>query len=166
MKRIFCILLIALLCAGFTACGSDSDSETTASDNPSTADTVADEKATSDSVSANEPQYADIDAYLQAEYDESATEAEDSPITMDVYAEDDTLVYDYTYKKTYSEEEIEQIKSSLNSQLDENSYAFESLANDLDSKVAVENPKIKIVYHNGDGTVITERTFESADKPA
>lgn len=161
MKRIICALLITLLCFGSAACSSGSESETEASGNTATADTSAptEAEAPGSDTGSSEKQYAGIEEYLQAEY-VPATESEDSPITVDIYAEDDTLVYDYTYRQTYSEDQVETIKTNLDAQFEQNSAAYESIAADLETKINVDNPKVKLIYRNGDNTVITERTFE------
>lgn len=154
MKRIICILGIILLCIGFSACSDDANGE------PSSDVATPDQQETE----APAKPYASLEEYLeapevQAEINDAIDSSGDS-MTMAVYVDGDTLVYEYTFTQTYDEEQTETLKSKLDAGLEENASTYEEYVSLLKADVDVENPKIKVVYRNGDGTVITERIYE------
>ena len=165
MKRIICVLLIALLCVGLAACSKkqQNDTETTSD----TASSVASQSdATQAAGSSSRKAYATVKEYLdtpevQSQINSTIESNKTDDMEMSVYAEgDNTLVYDYTFTKTYDENDVAELKSGLDKALEEKGSTFTSVAGTLKTYVAVENPKVKVIYRNGDNTVITERTFE------
>ncbi len=176
MKRIICVLLIALLCVGFAACSkkqsnTDSASGATA-DSVSSAEAPAEATQASDASSsaagsnASAKYYKTVKEYLEtpqvkAEIDASVERNTTDNMTMSVYAEgDDTLVYDYSFRQTYGENEVPTLKASLDDSLEENASTFREVVTTLNGYISVENPKVKVIYRNGDASVITERTYE------
>lgn len=184
MKRIICVLLIALLCVGFAACSkkqSNTDSASGAASDPvSSADSQAkatqapgassgDVSSASSSAAgsnASAKQYKTVKEYLETpqvktEVDASVEKNTTDNMTMSVYAEgDDTLVYDYSFRQTYGENEVPTLKASLDDSLEENASTFREVVTTLNGYISVENPKVKVIYRNGDASVITERTYE------
>lgn len=165
MKKIICLLLVALLCVGLAACSSKPNNENPASNavaSSSQSDDATEAPAVS-SQSSGKP-YASVEDYLntpevQSEVN-SAIEANDSGLNLEVYADGDTLVYDYTFTETFDDDTLDVVKDSLDTALEEKASSFESVVTVLKSNVDVENPKVKVVYRNSDGTVITEKTYE------
>ena len=153
MKRIICILLIALLCVGLAACSPKQDNTEPASDTASSAVSQTD-AAQSANASSSGKQYATVKEYLdrpdvQSQINSTIESNKSDEMSMSIYAEgDDTLVYDYLFTQTYDENGVAE------------GSTFTSVAGTLKTYVVVENPKVKVVYRNGDNTVITEKTFE------
>lgn len=185
MKRIVCIILAVLFCLSFAACGKSGDTATkdtatkdsavssAASSADDTAETVA--EATRPAVSSDTSSaaggntatkmFASVEDYLNNEQVQESIQKQldnstDSSIKMDVYAEGDTLVYDYTFTQNFSESELATVKSSLDSSLENTSGTFSDVVKELKTYVNVENPKAKVIYRNSDGTEITERIYE------
>ena len=167
MKRIICVLLIMLLCVGLATCNNNSSSTNNSvkQDGGQNNDSGKNDQSVY-SNSSNET-YATVKEYLdtpevQSQINSTIEENKTDDLEMSVYAEgDDTLVYDYTYTKTYDENGVAELKSGLDTALEEKSSTFTSIAGTLKTYVDVENPKVKVIYRNGDHTIITEKTFES-----
>lgn len=180
MKRFICVLLIALLCVGFAACSKKPSNTEPASgatsDSVSSADPQAEATQGSDASSsavssaagsnAAAKQYKTVKEYLEtpqvkSEVDASVEKNTNDTMSMSVYAEgDDTLVYDYAFKQTYGESEVPALKASLDDSLEKNASTFQDVVTSLGSYISVESPKVKVIYRNGDESVITERTYE------
>lgn len=155
MKRFICIFITALLCICLPACNSDSDSCTQATDAPAVPAATAAAK-----------RFASIAEYLQdpsvqEKFRAQEEQADDynSIIKMNAYAEEDTLVYEYTYLIHIDEENVASTKDKIDQSLDESSAAFEQIIAELQENVDIENPKVRMIYLNDDGTMITERIF-------
>lgn len=184
MKRIICVLLIALLCVAFAACskkqGNSGSASGATSDSVSSVGSQAEATQASDASSsavsssasstagsnASAKLYKTVKEYLETpqvktEIDASVEKNTTDTMTMAVYAEgDDTLVYDYAFKQTYGENEVPALKASLDDSLEKNASTFQEVVTTLDNYISVDNPKVKVIYRNGDESVITERTYE------
>lgn len=165
MKRIICVLFIMLLCVGLAACSPKQDNTEPASDPASSAASQTD-AAQASSVSSSGKRYATVKEYLdtpevQSQINSTIESNKSDDMEMSIYAEgDDTLVYDYLFTQTYDENGVAELKSGLDKALEEKGSTFTSVAGTLKTYVDVENPKVKVVYRNGDNAIITEKTFE------
>ncbi len=152
MKRIIVLGMILMICAGLTACGKDSQST---ADEKAKAYTAADENrsATTPKHFSSLEEYVD---YVFSETDDEVFLAE--LMTYRVYAEQDTLVYDYTYEKQYAE--VDDIKKAIDGSYDPENQTVKYLLDELRSAVDLEHPKVKYIYRNNDGTIITEQIYQ------
>ena len=172
MKRIVCVLLIALICVGFAACSKKQSESGATADSVSSAEAQAEATQASDASSSaagsntSTKYYKTVKEYLEtpqvkAEIDASVEKNTTDTMSMSVYAEgDDMLVYDYAFKQTYGENEVPALKASLDDSLEKNASTFQDVVTSLNNYISVENPKVKVIYRNGDESVITERTYE------
>ena len=170
MKKIIALILALILCFAVAGCS------ITKKDNDATVSTADEAKATDDtSVSkpvASEPVAADNAAKIYASIDEyisdpavsksldSANDSLGDKVTFDYHAEDDKLVYDYTYTEQYSEAALVSIRPTLEASFDEEADSFNQVVDVLKKTVKTASPKLVINYRNGDGTVIATHTFE------
>lgn len=147
--------MLLILCMMSTAC----------SDNANTAQSTAVDSTMTNSVESTTPSssenmhFSSLQDYI--DYLFSETDEEDfsnEVMTYRVYADQETLIYDYTYNKQY--DDITGIKEKLDESYDLNIEAVQYMLSELRNNVAVENPKIKYIYRNNDGTVITEHIYE------
>ncbi|MBQ3330211.1 MAG: DUF4854 domain-containing protein [Ruminococcus sp.] len=157
MKKLICLLLALLFCVSLAACGEKN------SENSATKDS-ADSAAATVAPTASAKRFVSIDDYLndpgiQQRIKES-TEGGESVVKTEVYAEDNTLVYEYTYVEHYSEENVAVMKEKIDSALSDSAEVFTGVAEELRQYVDTENPRVKVVYCNDDGSVITEKVFE------
>ena len=164
MKRMIALLLVVLVCISVAGCslfGGDKKSATPDSDTSS-----ASSSSTKSSVSSisSVSKYGSIADYLEDEEVKaainSALDEDYSNIFSDmkVYAEDNTLVYDYTFVETYDDDAAASMKESIDGKSDDD-FGFASVIDTLRTHVDVENPQIKVIYRNGDGSIITSRVF-------
>ena len=170
MKKIIALILALILCFAVAGCS------VTKKDNDATVSTADEAKATDDtSVSkpvASEPVATDNAAKIYASIDEyisdpavskSLDSAKDSfgdKLNFDYHAEDDKLIYDYTYTEQYSEAALVSIRPTLEASFDEEADSFNQVVDVLKKTVKTASPKLVINYRNGDGTVIATHTFE------
>ena len=113
----------------------------------------------------NAKRYATVEDYLsdpqvQESLKAQTESSEESSVTTEVVAENDTMVFEYTYKVHVGDEKLPSAKQTLDTSLEENRSTFEKVIGELKTYVDTPSPKVKIVYYNDDGSVITERTFE------
>lgn len=157
MKRMICILMTAMLCLSVAACGADKD---TATNDSAPVSTAATEAAAEPTVGKR---YATVEEYLNDPQVQksisSQKEKSDASVTMDVFAEENTVVYAYTYQTHVDDEALESAKSSLDTSLTENASTFYAVIDELEKYVDVDSPAVRITYLNDDGTVITEKVF-------
>lgn len=155
MKRFLCLLLAALFCLSLAACGNN--------DNGSTPDSAS---AAQDS-SENVKRYASIDDYLNDPEVQKSIDSQKkdsgSAVKMDVIAQGDTLVYQYTYAEHIDDNTVASVKQALEASLEDNAAAFTQVISELQKYVDLANPKVKIVYCNDDGSVITEKVFDTTE---
>ena len=121
------------------------------------------EEVTEDS---SDKEFADIQEYIDypVNYEalDSVKESFADTLDFEFYAEDDTLVYEYTYIDQIADGAVDTVKESLDENLESLSSTYKITIRDLVSRVDVEDPKLCIKYVNADGTLITEKTFDKS----
>lgn len=80
-------------------------------------------------------------------------------LDIDVKADGNVLVYDYTYRTQVDESMLPSVKATLDKSLEATESTFVTLADTLQSQIE-EDIEIKVVYRNADSEIITEKTFE------
>ena len=90
----------------------------------------------------------------------SAKQAGTDDMNVNVYAEGDTLVYEYIYKNEIPSEQISLYKTALASQLENKSIA-KTMADSKEkiAKASGRDVSIRLVYKTNDGTVLGEKTY-------
>ncbi len=86
-----------------------------------------------------------------------------STLDIDVKAEENKLVYEFTYTTQISDDLIDTMKDQLDASFNAMSSTFESIANELKSEIGIENPVVVIKLLNADGTTITEIEFDATE---
>ena len=109
--------------------------------------------------------YPSISAYLESSewtsMYKSIQEALGDFMILNCYAEGDMLVYDYQYTDTYTDTMLETMQNSLKNSLDSDSSAasFINVASTISKYCVVTNPSVKVIYRNGDGSILAEKTY-------
>lgn len=182
MKQLICIALIVFTCLCFAACGdSGSNSSDKASDQtptlPITTDPttgiVPDETTAPAPVdvpdetqsAVSDKMYNSIDEYLQdpsIAADIAAAEAQynNGFMSSRIYADGDTLVYQYQYTVELTQDQIDQLKVGLEEGVLSNVEAFKGDLESVRENVNVDNPKLYIVYLAADDSVIYSYVIE------
>lgn len=86
-----------------------------------------------------------------------------STLDVDVKAEDNKLIYEFTYKTQIEDSLIDSVKDQLNTSFNSMSSSFESIANELKSQIKIDDPVVVIRLLNADGTTITELEFNATE---
>lgn len=82
---------------------------------------------------------------------ESMTSSFESMLDIDVKAENEKLVFDFTYKTQLDDSTLDLMKSQLETSFNSLSSTFESLANQIKKEVGIENATVVININNADG---------------
>ncbi len=188
MKRILLIMLAVLMVFSLVACGekkedsSDTSSSVTSSDTDQSKDAAESKEADeskksddaddskdtkdandSDSSKTSSKQYATLKECLDDPNSltgiEEVKKASSDVLDIDVKADGNVLVYDYTYRTQVDESLLPSVKSTLDKSLEATESTFVTLADTLQSQIE-EDIEIKVVYRNADSEIITEKTFE------
>ncbi len=188
MKRILLIMLAVLMVFSLVACGekkedsSDTSSAVTSSDTDQSKDAAESKEADeskksddaddskdtkdandSDSSKTSSKQYATLKECLDDPNSltgiDEVKKASSDVLDIDVKADGNVLVYDYTYRTQVDESLLPSVKSTLDKSLEATESTFVTLADTLQSQIE-EDIEIKVVYRNADSEIITEKTFE------
>ena len=107
--------------------------------------------------------YATLQAYLDdpanMEGFDEMKESSADVMDIEVVAEGSTLVYDYQFKSVMDAADLPNVKTTLDQQLDDSSASFVQMAQTIQRAIE-ETIDIKVRYRNGDGEVITEKSFQ------
>ena len=159
VKVLLLTCLVALLAISLAACGGKkADKDESADQEPAQTETQ------------EEPEEKTIEKYFTDHPDEleeikkTVNESEEMKkalevLDFDVYAKDNVLVYEYKFKQTYDEAQIEALKPSISDTLDKMEEEMTDRIGTIETGYGVDNVVIHIIYMNGDGTVIGEKEY-------
>lgn len=172
MKRLVSILLAIVVIAGcmsLVACGkANKDVETQA---PTEKETIALEPSTEVVVSQTEAKslagkkFKDVAEYLadptvKEQLDKTVSSLSSSNIDAEVYAEgSDTLVFKYTYKNSYTEEQLAKVKDAVSSSMGTLDSLMKMSKDELITYTDVKDPKVKVEFYTNDGKLILDQTW-------
>lgn len=106
-------------------------------------------------------EFDSIEKYLEAQQDQidaAISQQKALGLTMEVKADGDTLVYRYVYATQM--EVTDEVTNYFDTQMEQNKSQFDAVIDEMKELIDVENPKVKLLYENPDGTVIYEHTYE------
>ena len=103
------------------------------------------------------------DASVQAELDKEFAALEGTGVSMEVYADGNTLVYDckYDVQLEISDEMLhEALVAALEQALEETKDTYIDIAAKLHEVVDAEDITVRVIYLNADGTELYSRDFQ------
>lgn len=177
MKKFFAVLLCAVMAASATACAnlsagnSESSKAKSAVSQASEEETSAPETTKEESSKAESStsiMFSNIQEYLEYPSTqkslESAKESAESVnlFTVECYADDDTLVYEYKYTKQLPDDSIDQVVEYFKKITETLEAGMVPVMKDLVAYVDETDPKIKVVYLNADGSELYSITFDKS----
>lgn len=177
MKKFFAVLLCAVMAASATACAnlsagnSESSKAESAVSQASEEETSAPETTKEESSKAESStsiMFSNIQEYLEypstQKYLESAKESAESAnlFTVECYADDDTLVYEYKYTKQLPDDSIDQVVEYFKKSTDTLELGMVPVMKELVAYVDETDPKIKVVYLNADGSELYSIIFDKS----
>ena len=176
MKKFFAVILCALMLASASACA-DTSAKKEESKAESIVSQVSEEETSapettkeesSDTKDSSDLKFGSIEEYLEypetkkaLEQVKETLEATDT-LTVDCYADGDTLVYEYKYKQEIPDESLDSVKSYLEESMDTLSASMVPTMKELVKYIDVENPKVVLKYLNNDDSVIFEVSFDKS----
>ena len=155
--RLALVLMLALAIAvTMCSCGGKKESKEENSGEKEAVEEKVEEKTLEQYFEENPQDLQDIkDGVKKDESMKQALEIMD----FDVYAKDNTLYYDYQFKETYGDAQLEQMKQPLADSLDSLEESLTSNIGLIETGFGVKDITIHIFYKNGDGSVIAEKDF-------
>ncbi len=177
MKKFFAVLLCAVMAASATACAnlsagnSESSKAESAVSQASEEETSAPETTKEESSKAESStsiMFSNIQEYLEYPSTqkslESAKESAESVnlFTVECYADDDTLVYEYKYTKQLPDDSIDQVVEYFKKITETLEVGMVPVMKDLVAYVDETDPKIKVVYLNADSSELYSITFDKS----
>lgn len=174
MKKVISILLTLALALSValtvTSCGdkekgSDASTEVSKTqvdnskeetEDESTAEEASEEEGTPIGKYASIKEYVESDA-VQSQLEAMLSSMDTSTMKMDVYGEDNKLVYSYTYLMDLTG--MGDIGATLDAALEQQASTFQSVASSLKLAVDVDNPVVVVKYLDKDGNEITSKEF-------
>lgn len=110
--------------------------------------------------------YKSVEDYVNSDIIQSEVESTNEnsdDIKMEITAEGDALVYQYTYSETITdEEELAFCQETFESELSANESTFVDIADSLYDVADVKDPSVIVRYLNADGSVIYETEFPAS----
>lgn len=94
---------------------------------------------------------------------DSMTSSFESMLHIDVKAENEKLVFDFTYKTQLDDSTLDLMKSQLETSFNSLSSTFESLANQIKKEVGIENATVVININNADGKNIINLDYKATE---
>ncbi|MCH5297334.1 MAG: DUF4854 domain-containing protein [Ruminococcus sp.] len=86
-----------------------------------------------------------------------------STLDIDVKAEENKLIYEFTYKTQIEDSVVDSVKDQLDTASTSMASTYEEIANQLKAEIKIDNPVVVLKYLNADGTTIYEHTFEATE---
>ncbi|MCI2112766.1 MAG: DUF4854 domain-containing protein [Ruminococcus sp.] len=93
----------------------------------------------------------------------SMTSSFESMLDIDVKAEGEKVVFDFTYKTQIDDATLETVKSQLETAFDSLASTFESMANQIKKEVGIENATVVININNADSTNIVNLEYKATE---
>lgn len=163
-----CLLAAVMLC---TACSLIPTFESSSAASSEAAPTPAPEEESSETSSSSAPQtglWSSVGEYLEdpsvvEQIDAEIAAAEGTGLAIAVYADGNTLVYDYTYAEQLdlSDETTRQsMVDALKSGTEAQAATYENIAAMLRSVISADDIKVRLTYNNADGSEIYSCEFE------
>lgn len=93
----------------------------------------------------------------------SMTSSFKSILDVDVKAEGEKVVFDFTYKTQIDEAALKTVKPQLETAFDSVASTFENLANEIKKKVGIDNATVVININNADGKNIINLEYKATE---
>lgn len=102
---------------------------------------------------------ATLEEWISSDSDATATLEQMSTDELDVTVEGNTLVYTYTYTQVIDANLVDAVSQQLEDTINNSASTFTSVADMLEEESGIDGVNVKVVYLNGDGTELLNKTF-------
>ena len=156
MKELLKLALMVTMAFSLVACGSDDESNDSKKD-----EKVTKEEQTTEAKGTPLEQFVESDEF-QAQLKTALESVNDDELTMEVYAEENKLVYVYTYNEVIEGAEmIAAMKETLEASLEMQKSTFTTLADSMNTQLGVDDTVVVVRYQDANKTVIYEVSYSS-----
>lgn len=160
LLKVVCVAGVLAMAFSFVGCGSsdsdsNSDKDTTKTEAPANKD---DDKSESGTLE----EYVNTDEF-QSQIDTLKQTYSGQGMSIEVKAEDNVLIYEYTYESVAKADVTDDQIAELESALEQQASTFELLADQLKEETGVKDPVVRVVYVGSDGEVIAQKDFSSSN---
>ena len=78
---------------------------------------------------------------------------------LDVTVEGNTLVYTYTYAQVIDSSLVDAVSQQLDQTITNSASTFTNVADTLEEESGIDGITVQVIYLNGDGTELLNKTF-------
>ena len=100
-----------------------------------------------------------LEEWISSDSEAAATLEEMSTDELDVTVEGNTLVYTYTYAQVIDSSLVDAVSQQLDETITNSSSTFTSVADTLEEESGIDGISVQVIYLNGDGTELLNKTF-------
>lgn len=175
LTSLVAVSILATMTFCVTGCGSTSNkaessdvsqtssvSEVSDIEDETDAEEATEEATEEDAESESNSGKVKLEEYISSdavqEYIDSINESQ-SDTVMEIKADGDKLIYEYTFSETIEEDGLDVAKETLESSIEQSKSVFTGLVDSMSDVIDVENPAVVVRYLNTDGSVIYEIEF-------
>ena len=102
---------------------------------------------------------ATLEEWIANDSEASATLEEMSTDELEVTVEGNTLVYTYTYDQVIDSSLTDAVSQQLDQSITSSASTFTDVADVLEEESGIDGVTVQVVYLNGDGTELLNKTF-------
>ncbi len=102
---------------------------------------------------------ATLEEWIANDSEASATLEEMSSNELEVTVEGNTLIYTYTYGQVIDASLTDAVSQQLDSSISQSASTFTDVADMLEEESGIDGVSVQVVYLNGDGTELLNKTF-------
>ena len=102
---------------------------------------------------------ATLEEWIANDSEASATLEEMSTDELEVTVEGNTLVYTYTYDQVIDSSLTDAVSLQLDQSITSSASTFTDVADVLEEESGIDGVTVQVVYLNGDGTELLNKTF-------
>ena len=102
---------------------------------------------------------ATLEEWVANNSEATATLEELSTDELEVTVEGNTLVYTYTYDQVIDSSLVDAVSQQLDQTLSQSASTFTGVADTLEEESGIEGISVQVIYLNGDGTELLNKTF-------
>ena len=100
-----------------------------------------------------------LEEWISSDSEAQATLEEMSTDELDVTVEGNTLVYTYTYAQVIDASLVDAVSQQLDETITNSSSTFTNVADTLEEESGIDGITVQVIYLNGDGTELLNKTF-------
>lgn len=100
-----------------------------------------------------------LEDWIAGDSEAQATLEQMSTDELDVTVEGNTLVYTYTYAQVIDASLVDAVSQQLDQTITNASSTFTNVADTLEEESGIDGITVQVIYLNGDGTELLNKTF-------